>query len=400
MFGVNAYNAYNSTYGNIFGSGTVRNQAMALGKNGAVNQQAPGQGADSSNPLTAWNASLKQTSNAISGLRDLGKAAASLRGSGQVWGAGEAVSSNNNVLGATMTGSKSSLAFDINVRQTAQGQRSSSQLFNNEEGNSFQAGENQFSLTAGGRTFNVTANIDEDDTDEEALNKIADAVNETGSGVRAQVVTDEDGSRLVMTGQTGERNAFELTGENIEMTDSQEARNAMYSMDGQTYSSETNNVKIAGGRIELELRNAGQATVSSRQDTSRASESIGDFVSAYNNTMRDLSSLPASSQSNRIQSRLSVSNNQAGQLGAIGITVNSDRTLSIDNDRLTQALQDDPDRVRSQISQLANQANEASRNALNLRNAPRTNNQVTNFMMSGMQGMQGRGGGLVLDLLT
>jgi flagellar hook-associated protein 2 len=323
-----------------------------------------------------------------------------LRGSGTVWGATEAVSSNENVLGATNTGSRTSLSYNVNVTQTAAGQRSSSQVFDSEETNSFQAGENAFTLTTGGRTFNITADIDEEDTNEEALNRIAGAINEAGSGVRAQVITDDEGSRLQLTGLTGERNAFELTevnGDTIEISDSQEARDAMFTVQGQQFTSETNNVQIAGGRIELELRGTGQATVSSRQDTARASESISEFVTAYNESMRNLNNLPASSQSNRLQSQLNISGSQSRQLNNIGVTVNSDRTLSINSERLTEALREDPDNVRSQIAQLANQATEASRNALNLRNAPRNTSQMMNFLMNGMGG--GRGG-LVLDLFT
>jgi len=382
------------SFGNVFGPGTAKSQANALFRENNGNLPGVNQG---NNPLAAWNASLRQTSSVISGLRNLSTAAQPVRMNGQAWNAGEAVSSNNNVLTATMNGPRTSLSYEVNVRQTAQAQRSESASFASTESGAFETGRNTLSLTTGGRTFNVTADIREEDTNEQALNRMADAINEAGSGVRASVVTQEGESRLVLEGQTGERNAFTLEAP-VEMEVTQEAQNAVYEMYGREYTSASNNVSIAGGSIELELQSEGTATVTSRQDLSRVISAAESFVSAFNQSARDLSAMPRNTQVQQVESRMGLSNFNASQMARIGITMNTDRTLSIDTERLTQALEDDPSRVRRQLSQMATQADNAFRSAQNLRTAPRDNSHFFNYLQSGLA--SGANRGLVLDLMA
>jgi flagellar hook-associated protein 2 len=382
------------SFGNVFAPGTARNQASAIFNRS--NSNVPGAN-QANNPLQAWNASLRQTSNAISGLRNLSEAARPLRPNGAVWNAGEAVSSNNSVLTATMNGQRTNLSYEVTVQQTAQAQRSESAGLASAERNSFTPGSNTLSLTTGGRTFNITANIREDDTNQQALGRMADAINGANSGIRASVVTDEGESRLVLAGQTGERNAFTFEGP-VEVEETREAQDAVYSMYGQEHRSASNNVNIAGGRIQVELQGEGTATVTSRQDVSRAISSAESFVNAFNQSVRDLASMPRSNQVQQVQNRLGPSNFNASQLARIGITIGADRTMSIDTDRLTRALEDDPSRVRSTLSQVANQADNAFRSSTGMQFAPRNNSFLLNYLQNGMA--SGMGSSLILDLMT
>jgi flagellar hook-associated protein 2 len=382
------------SFGNVFASGTARSQANAIFRESG--SQIPGMG-QGNNPLAAWNASLRQTSSTISGLRNLSTAAQPLRMNGQAWNAGEAVSSDRSVVTASMNGQRTSLTYDVNVRQTAQSQRSESAGLAGSERNQFEPGRNTLSLTAGGRTFNVTANIREDDTNTQALGRMADAINGAGSGVRASVVTEEGESRLVLEGQTGERNTFSLNGP-VETENTREARDAQFTVQGQERSSDSNNVSIANGRIQLQLQGEGSATVSSRQDRNRIVSSAESFINAFNQSVRDLSAMPRSSQVQQVQNRMGLSNFNASQMARIGITMNSDRTMSIDNERLTRALEDDPSRTRRLMSQMANQADNAFRSAQNLRSAPRDTSQFMNYLQSGLAA--GLSGSLVLDLMA
>ena len=393
-FGIGAYNAHSMAFGNVFTPGTARNQANAIFRENGSSVPGVNQG---NNPLAAWNASLKQTSSAIAGLRNLSNAAQPLRASGQAWNAGEAVSSDRNVFTASMNGQRTMLSYDVTVRQTAQSQRSESAGFASSERNAFTTGQNTLSLTTGGRTFNVTANIRENDTNEQALGRMADAINGAGSGVRASVVSEEGESRLVLEGQTGERNSFTLDAP-VDMNETREAQNAIFSVQGQERTSASNDVSIAAGRFQLQLQGEGTATVSSRQDVSRVVSSAESFVNSFNQSIRDLAAMPRSSQVQQVQNRLSPSSFSANQMARIGITVNADRTMSVDTERLTKAIDDDPNRVRRLMSQMANQADNAFRSAQNMRTSPRNNSHLMNYLQSGLS--SGTNRSLVLDLMA
>jgi len=172
------------------------------------------------------------------------------------------------------------------------------------------------------------------------------------------------------------------------------AQDAYLTIDGTPVTSATNTVSTALSGVTLNLSAAsvdkdgtGAQTLAIAQDTSSQSDAINQFVTLYNTlvtTMGTLTSFTqgASSQGvllgdstvNSIQNQLASivatgvkSGNTTTSLATIGITLQADGTLSVDSDKLSDALQND----QSTVATLFNSTNGV---------AAQLNNNVTNYL--------------------
>ena len=235
-----------------------------------------------------------------------------------------------------------------------------------------------------------------------SLNGIAAAINQSNSGVNAAVIFDGTGYRLTLTGNnTGAANAFTVstsgaTGSlaNLSysasasggMTESQTARNASVSINGLSVTSATNAVSGAIPGVSLNLLQAsGSTTLTVANDTSAFVTSVQSFVTAFNTTMGTLNQLTAfnggSTSSGASGSgplignagiqtlRTQLLNLISGQgigttpgsaytsLGAVGISLAQDGSLSLDTGTLGQALQSNYNAVAGLFGQVGTATN-------------------------------------------
>ncbi|MCE1161664.1 MAG: flagellar filament capping protein FliD [Thiomonas sp.] len=235
-----------------------------------------------------------------------------------------------------------------------------------------------------------------------SLNGIAAAINQSNSGVNAAVIFDGTGFRLTLTGNnTGAANAFTVstsgaTGSlaNLSysasasggMTESQTARNASVSINGLSVTSATNAVSGAIPGVSLNLLQAsGSTTLTVANDTSAFVTSVQSFVTAFNTTMGTLNQLTAfnggSTSSGASGSgplignagiqtlRTQLLNLISGQgigttpgsaytsLGAVGISLAQDGSLSLDTGTLGTALQSNYNAVAGLFGQVGTATN-------------------------------------------
>ncbi|WP_079415116.1 flagellar filament capping protein FliD [Thiomonas intermedia] len=235
-----------------------------------------------------------------------------------------------------------------------------------------------------------------------SLNGIAAAINQSNSGVNAAVIFDGTGYRLTLTGNnTGAANAFTVstsgaTGSlaNLSysasasggMTESQTARNASVSINGLSVTSATNAVSGAIPGVSLNLLQAsGSTTLTVANDTSAFVTSVQSFVTAFNTTMGTLNQLTAfnggSTSSGASGSgplignagiqtlRTQLLNLISGQgigttpgsaytsLGAVGISLAQDGSLSLDTGTLGTALQSNYNAVAGLFGQVGTATN-------------------------------------------
>lgn len=214
------------------------------------------------------------------------------------------------------------------------------------------------------------------------LEKVRDQINILKAGVVASVVTDVNGSRLVMRGaESGQANGFKVEvadndGSNTNATGlsalafdptlsvnagslKQAAVNAKASINGIAIESATNQVSgaIEGVTVNL-LKQGSTATLTVGQDKDAIKKAVTDFATAYNGTItllreqsrvdpatRGGGPLKGDSTVTGIQSQLrnlaGGSTSLAGslsRLAAIGLDPQSDGTLKVDNSKLDAAL--------------------------------------------------------------
>lgn len=245
-------------------------------------------------------------------------------------------------------------------------------------------GLGDFTLTVGGQSATISIT-----SANNSYAGLASAINAAGLGVAASVITDNQGTRLVMKGATGEANAFTLektsgdasldaftwdgtTGGASLLT---QAKDSIIVLDGveQHYSSNTIDTAIANLRIDLNKAAPGTlVTLGMNEPTSSLRDLVVEFVDAYNTLMKGLNTASASGVngvgSGVLNSEAAVrdmkrqlsqmmSTDLAGSgvyrnLVDIGVKTNRDGTIALDTDRLDAAISANP----SAITQMLNPA--------------------------------------------
>jgi len=239
-----------------------------------------------------------------------------------------------------------------------------------------------FTANANKTAINITI-----DNSNNTLAGVRDAINATNSSVSATIVNDGTQHRLVITSKdTGEVNSLRISvadddgnptdanglsrmaydplasaGAGRNMTQLQEAKNALLNIDGIPVVKSSNTVTDAIAGVTLNLLKTSDTVavnLAVATDQAKIKESVTAFVEAYNkinDTMRNLTRFDESGKASgrllgdatarsvvsRIKAVVSQSINTGGSirsLNDIGVTIQRDGKLALDADRLTGAI--------------------------------------------------------------
>jgi flagellar hook-associated protein 2 len=277
--------------------------------------------------------------------------------------------------------------YDVEVVQLATATRLSSSGFPVAGGGaSTVVGTGTLAINVGAAQFNVTI-----DATNNTLAKIRDAINSSADnkGARATLITDQDGTHLVLTGtKTGAANAVSINlGASVDSDgDANDAaglsrlfglapkdplndvaKDAIVKVSGFEIHSDKNTIDgaIDGVTLVLKKANASGETNSldiARDDASILSKAQG-FVTAFNALAKQVSTLGAYNAATKTggallgdsllrgvdsQVRRIISDPVTGATGAyttlasLGITTNADGTLALDSAKFQKALNADP----------------------------------------------------------
>jgi flagellar hook-associated protein 2 len=280
------------------------------------------------------------------------------------------VVSDDTAISATATGGVQlgKLASEIEITQLARAQTLYSG-FVASAGDP--VGQGALTLTVGGVAHNITI-----DPGNDSLTGLATAINATGSGVRASVITDGNGARLVIKGETGAAKAFTLTaetgadpvldrftygGQGSNMTLGQAALDAMFSVDGVAFTRANNSVSdiLPGVTLTLKKATSGQAvSISAQRPIETIRQTINDFVGVFNTLKRNIAaarnatggdgSMRALDQKlSNLVSQSVTSDTGINSLSDIGIATNRDGTISVNAAALEAAILANPDGVEA-----------------------------------------------------
>jgi len=302
--------------------------------------------------------------------------------------------SDSTVFSASAGGGAVAGTYSVTVSQLAQAQQLVSSAVAG--GSSATIGNGTLQLSLGNGSFSVTIGSSND-----TLEGLAAAINSaTGNpGITATVITGTDGAHLVLSSaltgaastiavsETDGGNALSTltygTGNTGHYTQDAAAQDAQFSISGISYSSPSNTVINALDGVTLTLLGTSPtsgsgsgstptpATLTVANDTSTIESNISAFVKAYNTLVGSVSSLNSfdpttgtagpllgdallSGIQNEIRSTLySVVNTGSStynSLASVGITTNSDGTLSLNNATLQTALTTAPSAVSALFS--------------------------------------------------
>ncbi|MBI3444348.1 MAG: flagellar filament capping protein FliD [Magnetospirillum sp.] len=268
---------------------------------------------------------------------------------------------------------------NVQVNQLAQSQQVVSSRFGDPDGVSLGTGTLSVQMgsidpdtgefTASGDPVDIAINGG-------SLNDIAQSINESGAGITAQVTESGGGYELEITGaQTGAKQAFSLSGlddlnfdpsqpEQSALTQVSNALDAQYNADGIDFTFGSNtDVPVAFGTTAT-------FTATGSLDVPRSSlpDTVQKMMGSFNSLQQAIAKMAgdkgelagdvnlAAGMFKRIGDAATASYATGGDLstlGDIGISVEKDGTLSIDQSVLASALSADPAAVQSLVAQAA-----------------------------------------------
>ncbi len=196
----------------------------------------------------------------------------------------------------------------------------------------------------------------------DTLDELAASINGQSLGVTANVVTDSSGARLsLVADNSGAAADFTVTNDSsVAFTRANTGADASITVDGVPITSASNTVTGALSGVTLNLQGAASGTEIGLQigpDTASISSAINTFVSDYNTLISDVNSqftynattnvagtLQQDSAVQGLQSELLQASNYLASSGtyttltSLGITTNSDGTLSVNASTLDNAI--------------------------------------------------------------
>lgn len=295
--------------------------------------------------------------------------------------------------------------YNVSVNQLAVAQQNIGTSLASNSITSLTPGTYSFTVQVGGKQYNISFNVNQGDTNQTVLNNMAQAINSADMGITAIVNNDPylGTSQLVLNANsTGTNNAFTLTdvtGNAVSYTGantvSVAAANATYTINGVSNTSQSNTIYLDNNNLAITFnKTVSNVTVTVTHDIQAISNSINNFVNEYNKMITYVN------QNQQYISPLVTSElvqsyeYQAANLQAIGITQNPDMTLSIDQNTLNSALQNNFNTVQTafagynglavNVGQLAEQIAESPLTAYANEMVPIGNNYMGLYNSLGM----------------
>jgi flagellar hook-associated protein 2 len=269
-----------------------------------------------------------------------------------------ATSSNSSIVNATAASTAAPGSHSITVNSLA---TTSSYYTNALSSSSATIPSGSFQIQVGSNSpITITVN-----SSDNTLSQLVANINSQDIGVTASVIQDANGYRLALvsnsSGAPGDLKVSNNTGTGLTFTKAVTGTNASLVVDGIPVSSASNTVSNVISGVTLNLGSASPNTtvaVNVSPDTSQATTAINNFVSAWNTLISEINNqfkvasdgtgggvLEADNSLQQAQSMLlsaisySVSgNNGIVNLASIGVNMNDDGTLTVDNGALSSAL--------------------------------------------------------------
>lgn len=262
------------------------------------------------------------------------------------------ISSDSNAVTGTAASNADSKAYTINVSKLAISQVNTGTALKTNDKSTLSSGLNSVALKVGTTSKNISFTIDEKDTNQSGLSKMASAINFAKAGVTANVFTDTKtgtSSLKITSDKTGTGNEISLTDINGNAafvsganTVSSQAQDAEYKLDGKQYTSKSNTISIDYDKVQLTLNKAESKDIrlSVGRDSNAVTEDIQNLVKNYNNLISTANSnSSAFSGAEKLKSDLEgIIRSDKASLSSMGINQNGDGTLAVDKKKLSDAV--------------------------------------------------------------
>lgn len=283
----------------------------------------------------------------------------------------QAVSSNESVFTATADSDAAAGSYSIDVAAIAERQKLSSAAYTD---SSTTVGEGTLNISVGSDSFDVVI-----DSSNSTVAGVRDAINNASdnTGVTATIVTDDNGSHLVLSSDdTGTANALTVTvsgdsdgndtdtaglsalvydaGVTENLSEIKAAADAVVDIDGFTVTSSSNTISDAVDGISITAKSVGTASLEVTRDDEAILESVNGFAEAFNalrseiNTQRS-GQLEADSTLLSIERAIfdvlndgsDITGSSFNYLIEAGVSINEEGVMEVDSDAVSAAMDSD-----------------------------------------------------------
>jgi flagellar hook-associated protein 2 len=342
----------------------------------ARNTEAPKLNAE----LSKDNTKLSGLGKLLSSLSSFQSVAKSLSGQGLY---ASASATPANILSATTSSSAKAGTYALEVKQLAQSQTLTSKAVSSASASigtgatatlKFEFGSTSGSTSATTFSASGTAKTVVIQAKDNSLQGIAAAINNADIGVKATVTSSASGYALTLTSPSGSANSMRIgvSGDPAlqkvlaynpagtkNLTQTQAAQNAEFSIDGVKQSTSSNVVSDALTGSTLSLTATGMARVTVARDDSQLAKNITLLVDTYNTLNTNLNALQqgelkSGSSVAQVQSQLAqvLASATSGALGStalslekIGITREKNGNLTLNASQLQNVINENPQAV-------------------------------------------------------
>lgn len=282
-------------------------------------------------------------------------------------------SKNGDVASVTSdltSSSASNEAIALNVSQTAKAQDTQSAAFSSKDKNL--GGSSSITLYNAdkSKSTKLSFNFSYSTTNKDALTQMASKINDSKMGVTASVIEKDGKSSLsIVSNKTGTDSAFTATVSGSASSKlnfaTTEAQNAIYTENGFRQNSQSNEIKLADGKVSATIKGVGSTSIEKNvRDNSAIVDATKKFASDYNDALDLFSKYSNRSPAmNSMASAFSSSKYSSNKLSEIGINVSANGKLSVDATKLSSALEKTPEKVTNILSGKDGLANTAYQKA-------------------------------------
>ena len=288
---------------------------------------------------------IKSASKNLSGsLKELSGAAFAKKG---------VVSSDTDAMTVSYSGNKpgSIKPTTVKIDQTAAGQVNEGKSLR-ADANFGSSGTQKFSINVGGKSTEISVNVQQGDSNSVVQQKMADAINNAGVGVKASVETDSKNNTSMLkleAESTGDNNkskftVTDITGNLTEKTGadevSQNARDARYSVNGGAVRTSQSNTVDLGGGLSATLKKASEkeVAISTSTDMDYVKNAVKDLVKNYNDLYSEAAQRTNDPKAQNLAGKMvNISKTYSGSLSNIGIGFDNDGRMTLDTAKLDAA---------------------------------------------------------------
>ena len=326
------------------------------------------------------NDSKEFYSDFVDKFSDLKKSSNALKsyGTSSVFKEGTYGSSDTSVVSATSTNSFNTTDYKVEVSQLATEKAITYNELSSTGNELVKSGS--ISIDNGKNSYTFDVNTEKALNNKDAINKIAEAVNKADIGVKATIVESNGKSSLkLQSTTTGENSKLAVTyggdlNNSISVKTTEAGKNAKYKVNDVDYTSESNSVNLSS-TVKATLNGVGKVQISSDNvDSKKIVDAVNKFASDYNKVVNFLDkNANKSTKIEGLANSFEAIKYSKNSLSEIGITVEDDRKLSVNQDKLRSVVGNDYKKVKNIFgassgiaSETYNKVQEAMNNSKNL----------------------------------